>query len=251
MRGPRCREGSRHDGEPRLRSPGRERGSMPRGRATSRADVVDAAAPRSPLRPPARPRVRLITGPRAWPSNHEAQLFGRRSSLVRVLVVGGAHRHAHRSLAHRRVAAPSPTALPVSHRCAASSRRRDRVPSWFTLSTHATLLADGRVLVQAADGTIVCVGTVDAIIRALGTTGVWRAQSTLFAMPDGRVAIVGGDIRRIDATSGVAVASTIEFFDPETGGSSPAVPMNVPRYVERRDPAARRADPRGWRQHAR
>ena len=163
---------------------------------------------------------------------------------------GGAHRHAHRSHAHRRVAAPSPTALPVP-----TPARRPHaggsVPSWFTLSTHATLLADGRVLVQATDGTMYAWAPSTRSFESLGTTGVWRAQSTLLSMPDGRVAVVGGDLRRIDATSGVAVASTIEFFDPETGGSSPAVPMNVPRYVYGAILLRDGRVPRGWRHNTR
>lgn len=193
-------------------------------------EVVDAALHEA--RSMGRPGrvIRLATGPSAWPAVGELWILGRRRSLasagvalllVTALVAGALW-------AGSRLPLP-PSLVPLRGVLTPAGN----VPIGIaTLDFGAAVLSDGRVIAQGEDTSLITWDEPSATFRSIGVSNVWRQQSHLFPLPDGRLAIVGGDLRRIDATSGEAAASTLEIFDPARGTSSATVQMNEPRWAE-------------------
>jgi len=193
-------------------------------------EVVDAARHEArSMRRPGRV-VRLVTGPGPWPPTREVIVLGRRRSPMRVLIAVAliaALVGTSLVVGSRLLPAPTP---PLRGILTLVGRLPDR---WFPSGTDAIRLRDGRVLVQADDGTL---HTWDADSRRFAdlssTSDVLRAQSSLFELADGRVAIVGGDIRRIDERSGEATTTTVELFDAVSLVATSPVPVNLERWAD-------------------
>ena len=192
-------------------------------------EVVDAALheARSMRRPSA--VVRRATGPSSWPPVGELWILGRRRSLARV---ARAMLLAAALVAGALYAGSRLPRMPKSLMPDGALTPAGLVPVGIvTLDYGAAALPDGRVIVQGEDTALAVWDDASRSFDEVGQSNVWRGQSHLLPLADGRVAIVGGDIRRIDSHSGEATGSTLELFDPVLGRSSPSVEMQAPRWA--------------------
>ena len=190
-------------------------------------DVVDAALHEARFVDRPSRLVRLATGPAAWPATRELIVLGRRRSFVQVLAVVALVV----ALLSASVLAGSRLVKPprVPFRGILSPAVSE-LGAWFWREPHPALLPDGRVAVQADDATLYAFDPSTRTFSRLGTTTARRVGSWLFAMPDGRLAILGGDTRPADQA---VMASTLEMFDLQRGSTTNQIPMRIPRAFER------------------